>query len=134
MVWARQATTWLNKTRHIKMLDYLKKNPQELEYIAVAEASELPPGERMFLDIDDEPIVIMNIGGRYFAIADVCSHDGGPIGEGDIDDCEIRCPRHGATFDIRDGKALSLPAVADIPAYPVRVTDGKIEIGLPVIK
>lgn len=116
------------------MYDYSKNKPEELEFIAVANAGELPPGERLFLDIDDEPIVIINIDGRYFAIADVCSHDGGPIGEGEIDDCEIRCPRHGALFDIRDGRALSLPAVEDIPAYPVRVVDGKIEIGLPAVE
>jgi 3-phenylpropionate/trans-cinnamate dioxygenase ferredoxin component len=116
------------------MFNYAKSDPKNLEFIAIADATELPNGERMYFDIDGEPIVILNLEGHLFAIADVCSHDGGPIGEGAIDDCEIRCPRHGATFDIRDGKALTLPAVEDIPAYPVRVVDGKIEIGLPTAK
>jgi 3-phenylpropionate/trans-cinnamate dioxygenase ferredoxin subunit len=113
------------------MFNYLYKDPQELEYIAVAEASEVPSGERLIIEIDGEPMVIFNLAGEYYAIADVCSHDDGPVGEGDVDDMEITCPRHGARFDLRTGKALALPAVQDIPAYPVRVVDGMLEIGLP---
>jgi 3-phenylpropionate/trans-cinnamate dioxygenase ferredoxin subunit len=75
--------------------------------------------------------VIFNIGGTIFAIADVCSHDDGPVGEGELHGYEIICPRHGASFDLRTGKVLSLPAVLDIPAYPVRIVNGQIEIGLP---
>jgi 3-phenylpropionate/trans-cinnamate dioxygenase ferredoxin subunit len=54
------------------------------------------------------------------------------VGEGEITGTEIECPRHGARFDLRSGKALSLPAVVDIPAYPVRVEGNEIQIGLPV--
>jgi len=75
--------------------------------------------------------VIFNIAGQYFAIADVCSHDDGPVGEGVLDGYDIACPRHGAQFDVRTGKVLSLPALEDIPAYPVRVVEGEIEVGLP---
>jgi len=86
----------------------------------------------MFVEIDERPIVIFNIAGQFFAIADVCSHDDGPVGEGRLDEFEISCPRHGAEFDVRSGKVHSLPAIVDIPAYPVRVVDGELEIGLPV--
>jgi len=99
------------------------------EYVVVGDASDLENGERLFLEIDGEPIVVFNIAGNIFAIGDLCSHDNGPLGDGDLDGVEIACPRHGARFDIRNGKALSLPAVDDIPSYPVRVLDGKIEIG-----
>jgi len=115
------------------MFDYRKINPADCEYIPVASDGDLANGERMFIEIDGEPIVIFNIGGQYFAIGDVCSHDDGPLGEGEIEnETEISCPRHGAHFDIRSGKALTLPAVTDIPAYPVRVNGADIEIGLPL--
>jgi 3-phenylpropionate/trans-cinnamate dioxygenase ferredoxin subunit len=115
------------------MFNYTQIDPAKCEYVPVADTADLPNGERMFIEIDGEPIVIFNIAGQLFAIGDVCSHDDGPLGDGEIEsDHEISCPRHGAHFDIRTGKALSLPAVEDIPAYPVRVTGTEIEIGLPL--
>jgi len=107
----------------------MESNQMNYEYVVVGDASDLENGERLFLEIDGEPIVVFNIAGIFFAIGDLCSHDNGPLGDGDLDGVEIACPRHGARFDIRNGKALSLPAVDDIPSYPVRVLDGKIEIG-----
>ncbi len=104
---------------------------EALEYVAVAAVEELPRGERIFLDIDGQVIVLFNVGGDFFAIGDVCTHDNGPLGEGELDNHAIICPRHGARFDIRTGKALTLPAVTPTPSYPTRVVDGQIEIGLP---
>lgn len=102
----------------------------ELEYVAVAGLDELPMGERLFLEIDGKAIVLFNIAGNLYAIGDVCTHDDGPLGEGELDGHVIVCPRHGARFDVRTGKALTLPAVTPTPSYPVRVQDGMIEIGL----
>jgi 3-phenylpropionate/trans-cinnamate dioxygenase ferredoxin subunit len=85
----------------------------------------------LFVDIGDSPIVIFNIAGQYYAIGDVCSHDDGPVGDGDIEGYTVVCPRHGAEFDIRTGKVISMPAVVDIPAYPVQVRDGMIYLGVP---
>lgn len=113
------------------MYNYLNLDPQECEYVPIGQAKDVPPGERIFIEVDGEPVVVFNIAGKYFAIADLCSHDDGPLGDGDLEDFDIVCPRHGARFDVRTGKALALPAVVDIPAYPVRVVDGQIEIGLP---
>lgn len=113
------------------MLNYRREDQAKIEYVEVARQEDVPPGERLFLEIDGAPIVIFNIAGSLFAIADLCSHDNGPLGDGDLEDFEIICPRHGARFDVVTGKALALPAVQDIPAYPVRVVGGKIEIGLP---
>ncbi len=102
------------------------------EFYAVADASEIPNGERLFFEIGDLPIVVFNIAGQYFAIGDVCTHDGGPLGDGELEGYEVICPRHGARFDVRTGEALTLPAVIPTPYYPVRVVDGQIEVGIPV--
>jgi 3-phenylpropionate/trans-cinnamate dioxygenase ferredoxin subunit len=106
-------------------------NKEKLEFIAVGSIEELKEGERLFIEIDGIPIVILYIRGEYYAIGDVCSHDDGPVGEGNVEGYEIICPRHGARFDIRTGKVLALPAFVDIPAYPVRVVGDQIEIGIP---
>lgn len=113
------------------MYNYKQLDPAECEFVAVAGEDELPKGERLFVQIDDQPIVVFNLGGDYYAIADLCSHDDGPLGDGELDGFEVNCPRHGASFDIRSGKVLSLPAIVDIPAYPVRIENGEILIGLP---
>jgi 3-phenylpropionate/trans-cinnamate dioxygenase ferredoxin subunit len=113
------------------MYNYKTFDTSQLEFIAVATVTELGNGERLLFDIGGESIALFNIAGEYFAIADICSHDDGPVAEGDLYDHEIECPRHGARFDLRTGSALSLPAVVDIPAYPVRIEGNDILIGLP---
>ena len=114
------------------MFNYNEIPDEDVEYVVVATQEELPNGERIFLEIDGQPVAVFNIAGKYFAIADVCSHDDGPVAEGDLHDSEIECPRHGAHFDLESGKALSLPAVVDIPAYPVKVEGGEILLGIPI--
>ena len=74
-------------------------------------------------------IVIFNIADQFFAIGDICTHDDGPLGDGDLEGYNIVCPRHGGEFDVRTGKAVQLPVVVDIPAYPVKVVDGMISGG-----
>ncbi len=114
------------------MYNYKIFEDDKLEYITVASIEEINEGGRLFVEIDEQPIVIIKMNGEYFAIADVCSHDDGPVGEGNIEGHEIICPRHGARFDIRTGKVLALPAFVDIPAYPIRINGDQIEIGIPV--
>ncbi len=114
-------------------VNYLEIDESKLEFVVVANADELPNGERLFLEIDQLVIVLFNIAGKIFAIEDTCSHDDNPLGEGEMqNDFEISCPRHGAHFDVRNGKALSMPATVDISAYPVRIIENQIEIGLPL--
>jgi 3-phenylpropionate/trans-cinnamate dioxygenase ferredoxin subunit len=114
------------------MYNYTTLDSGQLEYIGVGSAADLPPGERLFVQVDELTIVVFNIAGELFAIRDVCSHDDGPLGDGELDGEQVICPRHGARFDVRTGKVLALPAVVDIPAYPVRVVEGEIEVGVPV--
>jgi 3-phenylpropionate/trans-cinnamate dioxygenase ferredoxin subunit len=113
------------------MFNYTKISSDTLEYVEIAPASELPTGERLFVDIADKPIVIFNIAGQFYAIGDVCTHDDGPLGDGILEGNNIVCPRHGAEFDVRTGKAMQMPAVVDIAAYPVKVVDGVIQVGIP---
>lgn len=103
----------------------------DYSFFVVAKVGDVPPGERIFVEIGDYPIVLFNIAGKFFAVGDVCTHDDGPLGDGELDGHQIICPRHGARFDVRNGKVLSLPAVVDIPTYPVRVSEDDIEIGVP---
>ena len=113
------------------MFNYTTLDQSLLDFVEIAPASELPNGERLFVDVADRPIVIFNIAEQLFAIGDVCSHDDGPLGDGLIEGHNIFCPRHGAEFDVRTGKVVQMPAVVDIPAYPVRVVEGMIQVGLP---
>jgi 3-phenylpropionate/trans-cinnamate dioxygenase ferredoxin subunit len=113
------------------MVYYDKVDPATAEFVAVATIDELPNGARKLVEIDGRALAVFNIAGEYFAIADVCSHDDGPVAEGDLDGYEIECPRHGARFDVRNGNVLSFPAIVGIPAYPVRVEDDEILVGLP---
>jgi 3-phenylpropionate/trans-cinnamate dioxygenase ferredoxin component len=113
------------------MFNYTTQEESKLEFIEVAPASEVISGERLFINVGDKSLVIFNIAGQFFAIGDVCSHDDGPVGEGDLEGYKVSCPRHGAQFDVRTGKVLQMPAVVDIPAYPIRVVDGQIKVGIP---
>jgi 3-phenylpropionate/trans-cinnamate dioxygenase ferredoxin subunit len=101
-----------------------------LTYYPLCSTDELPSGERLFIELGTAPVVVFNIAGDFYAIDDVCTHDNGPLGEGEVEGHEIICPRHGARFDIRTGEVLSLPAVKGVTSYPVRTRDGMVEIGI----
>lgn len=126
MDWGKHQTTW-----GIKVFNYKELETANLEFIELASLDELPDGERLYVEIDGAPIVVFNIAGDFYAIADLCSHDGGPVGDGELTGFSISCPRHGADFDVRTGEVLSLPAIVDIPAYPIRIENGMIKIGVP---
>lgn len=113
------------------MFNYTEADKSKVEYLEIAPASELPNGERLFFEVEGREIVIFNIAGQFFAIADICTHDDGPLGDGDLEGYNIVCPRHGGEFDVRTGKAVQLPVVVDVPAYPVQVVNGMIQVGIP---
>lgn len=112
------------------MFNYKVVDESKIDFVEIAPASELPNGERLFVELGDKPVVIFNIAGQYFAIGDICTHDDGPLGDGVLEGNNIVCPRHGAEFDVRTGQAMQMPAVVDIPAYPVQVRDGTIFVGI----
>lgn len=73
------------------------------------------------VQIGDEEVALCNVDGQIFAIANVCTHDGGPLGEGLLHGDEIECPRHGARFSVRTGEVRSLPAIIPVPTFAVQV-------------
>ena len=99
-------------------------------YLDVCAIDDLPLGERLFIQLGEVPVVIMNVNGEYYAIEDVCTHDDGPLGEGEIEDDEIICPRHGARFNLRTGEVLTLPAVIGVNTYPIKIEGDRILIGV----
>jgi 3-phenylpropionate/trans-cinnamate dioxygenase ferredoxin subunit len=101
------------------------------DFVIVANVDELPPNsEPIVVDIHRRWIAVYNLDGQYYAIEDRCTHDDGPLAEGEVEGCIVKCPRHGARFDITTGKALSGPAgTVDVPTYEVRVMDGQIQVG-----
>lgn len=96
------------------------------QYIKVALTIDIPEGQVKVVDVDGEQVALCNVSGAFFAVADLCSHDDGPLGEGELDEFQIECPRHGARFDVRTGKALCLPAVMPIPIYEVEVRGNEV--------
>ena len=101
--------------------------------IEVAPVDEFPPGSvKLVVAGPGKYVGVYNCGGALYAIEDRCSHDDGPLCEGDFDLEEgyAVCPRHGAHIDIRSGRALTLPAVLPVEVFPTRVEDGKVEVDL----
>jgi 3-phenylpropionate/trans-cinnamate dioxygenase ferredoxin component len=101
------------------------------EFIKVATVAEIPPGTRLHYDFDEESVIVLNIDGEFYCIADLCTHDGGPLEDGDLIDHQIVCPRHGACFDVRTGKVTRLPATDSIPTFQVRIENGEVLVQEP---
>ncbi len=87
----------------------------------VAAVSDVPEGEVLVVECGGRSLALSNVDGELFAIDNVCTHDGGPLGEGRLWNGRVICPRHGAAFDARSGRALTLPAIRGVAAYPVNV-------------
>ncbi len=98
------------------------------EFVTVAKVGEIAPGTVKVVHVDGVPIGVANVDGEFYAFADVCTHDDGPVAEGELDGYQIECPRHGARFDIRTGAVKMMPAVTPIPVYPLQVVGDEIRV------
>jgi 3-phenylpropionate/trans-cinnamate dioxygenase ferredoxin subunit len=96
----------------------------------VAPVSEIPPERATVYTVGDHEVAVCNVAGQFYAIDDLCTHDGGALDQGELEDNEIECPRHGARFDVRTGAATQLPAFEPVETHPVRVEDGTIQVGV----
>ena len=91
------------------------------DFIRVADVTEIPDPGKTLVEVAGEMVALFHVEGRYYALDDVCTHDGGPLADGELRDHKIACPRHGAKFDIRTGAALTMPAVRATRAHDVKV-------------
>jgi 3-phenylpropionate/trans-cinnamate dioxygenase ferredoxin component len=101
------------------------------EWIDVGEAAAVGGARTLSVEVAGTPIVIARCGGELHAVDDRCTHDGEPLGGGEVEDCEIICPRHLARFDLRTGEALTPPAYEPLRTYPVKEENGRILIERP---
>src|SRR6186997_459516 len=100
------------------------------DFVRVAKTTDLADPGQILAEVDERIVVLMKVGGEFFCLDDVCTHDGGPLSEGRLDDHTIACPRHGAKFDIRTGKALTMPATVDTAAHEVKIEGEDILVRL----
>ncbi len=98
------------------------------EWVTVAKVEEIAPGGFRTVDVDGTKVAVFNVGGEFFAIEDVCTHDGGQLTGGTVDGDEVECPRHGARFCIRTGAALTAPAYEPTAKFPVRIENGEVRV------
>lgn len=99
------------------------------DFFKVATLDEIPPGGRKSLVFDDRAVLLFRIGEDFYAVEDVCSHDGQPLTDGKLAGTSIECPRHGARFDVRTGRPLCMPAVEPIATFEVRLQGNDILLG-----
>ncbi len=98
------------------------------EFVKVAAVSDVPDPGKMLVEVDERLVVLFHVDGKFFCIDDVCTHDDGPLSEGELTNHMIACPRHGAKFDIRDGRALTMPATEPTAAHEVKIDGDSVYV------
>jgi 3-phenylpropionate/trans-cinnamate dioxygenase ferredoxin component len=96
----------------------------------VARTADVPPERVALFPIGDHEIALCNVDGQFYAIDNLCTHDNGPLDQGELEGDEIECPRHGARFDVRTGRATQLPAFEPVQRHPVRVEGDDLQVGV----
>ncbi len=100
------------------------------DFLPAAKTSDVPENGKLCVEVDDRYIVVVNLAGDFFCVDDVCSHDGGTLGDGEMDGACLVCPRHGAKFDARTGEAVEMPATEPIARHEVKVVGDTILVKL----
>ena len=96
------------------------------EFIAVCKTTDIPADGKLSIEVNERFIVVALVDGDYYCIDDVCTHDGGTLGDGELDGHCLVCPRHGAKFDVRNGDAVTMPATEATGSYEVRIEGEQI--------
>ena len=99
-------------------------------FVRAASVDDIPEGRAIVVDIDGESLALARVEGGVYCIDNICTHDGGPLGEGELDGTAHECPRHGARFDVCTGRALSFPAVVPVNAYDVKIEGQDVFVDL----
>jgi 3-phenylpropionate/trans-cinnamate dioxygenase ferredoxin component len=102
------------------------------DFLPVAKTSDVPDPGTMLVEVGERLVALIHAAGHFYALDDVCTHDGGPLSEGPVDpqDRTIACPRHGARFDLKTGAALTMPATRPTKAHEVKVEGEQIFVRL----
>jgi 3-phenylpropionate/trans-cinnamate dioxygenase ferredoxin subunit len=98
--------------------------------VRIGAISEVPEGQARIYEVEGRSLCVANVGGQVLAIDNVCTHDGGPLGDGTLWDGQVECPRHGARFDLRSGRPVTLPAVMPVKTYAVQVDGDDVKVDL----
>lgn len=110
---------------------HLRSEKAEETFVPVLDEEALPEGGAACVEVDDRTIALFRRDRACYALADTCSHEGGPLSEGSVEDGEVECPWHGARFEIATGRATAAPAPEGVRSYEVRERDGRIEVAVP---
>ena len=97
-------------------------------FVTVASTSDLNPGEMMYVEVDDEPVCLINLNGEFFALSDICTHQDASLSDGEITGDEVECPLHGGAFEIRTGQPANFPVVVPAETFQVRVVGDDVQI------
>ena len=97
-------------------------------FVTVAKVGDLNPGEMMYVEVGDEPVVLINLNGEFYALSDICTHEEASLSDGEIVGDEIECPLHGGAFDIRTGQPTAFPVVVPVETYRVRVVGDEVQV------
>lgn len=98
-------------------------------FVTVARVDEIAVGGVKIVRLDGVPVAIFHLEDGYYAMEDICTHDGGPVAEGCLEGDVIECPRHGAKFNVKTGAVVQLPATSPVPVYAVRIVGDEIQVG-----
>ncbi len=101
-----------------------------MAFVVAAQVSEVLPGTVKAVELGDESVAICNVGGEFYAIANICTHDEGPLNAGHLLGDEIECPRHGARFNVRNGQVKVLPAIVPLPTFEVKIDGDNILVNV----
>jgi len=102
------------------------------DFVPVCKVGDIPDPGKQVIEVGEQYVVLFHVDGQFYALDDVCTHDGGPLGEGSLEGYTIACPRHGAKFDIRDGRVLCMPAVSGTPSHDVKVEGDEVFVRIVV--
>ena len=100
------------------------------ELVTVAKTIELQPGQAKAVQVKGQMIALFNLGGTYYAIDDTCTHEGGPLSEGEVEGTTVTCPWHAAQFNVTSGEVLSPPAPDGVKSYKVHVQGDEVKLEL----
>ena len=99
-------------------------------FVRAASVDDIPEGHAIVVDVEGDSLALARVDGDVYCIDNICTHDGGPLGEGELDGTALECPRHGARFDVCTGRALSFPAVVPVNAYDVKIEGQDVLVDL----